>query len=135
MIRPQQTMSVAEYKAIASKPTKKNKFGAKKVKADGYTFDSTREHQRYCELKIKQRIGEIADLKVHPKFHINVNDTDICTFTADTSYLEFYPFGDGKATRFIVEDVKSEITAKLRGFVLVKKLMKAVHNIDVRVVH
>jgi len=43
-----------------------NKYNAKKVILDGYTFDSRRETQRYEELKLMEKAGDIRDLAVHP---------------------------------------------------------------------
>jgi hypothetical protein len=36
------------------------------VTADGYAFDSIRESERYQELKLLEKAGEIRTLKVHP---------------------------------------------------------------------
>jgi hypothetical protein len=114
---------------------RKNKFNAKKVKDDGYTFDSKAEHRRYCVLKLRQKAGEIACLEVHPRFKIKVNDVLICQYTADTRYLEFRPDPNNperQVTHEVVEDVKSEPTRKKRDYRLTKKLMKAVHGIEIR---
>jgi hypothetical protein len=51
----------------------KNKFGARKVKADGHTFDSGKEHKRYQELKLLQASGEIHSLELHPKFKFTID--------------------------------------------------------------
>jgi hypothetical protein len=47
---------------------KQNKFGAMKVKEDGYTFDSMAEWRQYLKLRQMQQDGEISDLRVHPSF-------------------------------------------------------------------
>ncbi len=52
---------------------RRNKFGARKVKADGYTFDSLLEHKRYQELKLLQASGEIHSLEIHPKFKFTID--------------------------------------------------------------
>ena len=49
---------------------KKNKYGATKVKEDGYTFDSMAEWRQYLKLRQMQQNGEISDLRVHPSFTI-----------------------------------------------------------------
>lgn len=43
-----------------------NKYNSQRVSIDGYTFDSIRESQRYSELKLMEKAGEIIDLEVHP---------------------------------------------------------------------
>ena len=48
----------------------KNKYGARKVEIDGYTFDSKREAERYEELRLLQMAGKIRDLICHPEFEL-----------------------------------------------------------------
>jgi hypothetical protein len=43
-----------------------SKYNSCCVSIDGYTFDSIRESQRYSELKLMEKAGEIRELKVHP---------------------------------------------------------------------
>lgn len=45
-----------------------NKYRNKKVQVDMYVFDSIRESQRYKELKLLERAGEISNLELQPKF-------------------------------------------------------------------
>ena len=102
---------------------KRNKYNAIKVKDDGMTFDSKREHARYLHNKQRLKEGEISELEIHPVYQILVNDQKICRYTADSQYKN-------KEGTLIVEDVKNPLTAGGR-FRLVKKLMKAVHNITI----
>lgn len=44
------------------------KYNATKITADGHTFDSKHEYQRYCELKLLERAGTISDLQMQVKF-------------------------------------------------------------------
>jgi hypothetical protein len=44
------------------------KYNATKITADGHTFDSKHEYQRYCELKLLERGGVISDLQMQVKF-------------------------------------------------------------------
>ena len=103
---------------------KRNKYNAIKVKDDGYTFDSKREHARYLHNKQRLKDGEISDLEIHPIYQILVNDQKICRYTADSQYKN-------KEGTLIVEDVKSPITARQAQYRLKKKLMRAVHNITI----
>jgi hypothetical protein len=108
---------------------KGNKYGAKKVKLDGYTFDSKVEAKRYGELKILERAGFIGSLRVHPEFDLTVNGVAITKYKADFAYEKY----DLDGNYGVVEDVKSGPTAKRRDFQLVRRLMRAIHNIDVEV--
>ena len=45
-----------------------NKYRNKKVQVDMYVFDSIRESQRYKELKLLEKTGEISNLELQPRF-------------------------------------------------------------------
>lgn len=100
------------------------KYRNTKTVIDGVTFDSKKESARYSDLKLMHRAGAITDLTLQPKFDIVINGQKVCSYIADFSYVE-----NGVT---VVEDVKSEMTRKLPTYRLKKKLMKAVHNIEVR---
>ena len=104
---------------------KSSKFGAKKTMVDGITFDSKWESERYGQLKAMERGGIVTDLELQVKYDIVINDIKICKYIADFVYKE--ESSDGKI-REIVEDAKGFETPE---FKLKKKLMKAVHNIDI----
>ena len=105
---------------------KPNKFGNIRTVQDGITFDSRKEAARYRTLKALLSTGQIADLQVHPRFPLIVNQTLVCVYIADFSYIDMR---NGKS---VVEDVKSPITAKLSAYRIKKKLMEALHNITIR---
>jgi len=104
---------------------KSSKFGAKKTIVDGITFDSKWESERYGQLRAMERGGIVTDLKLQVKYDIIINDIKICRYIADFVYKEESP--DGKIKE-IVEDAKGFETPE---FKLKKKLMKAVHGIDI----
>jgi len=85
-----------------------NKYNAHKVEYDGYLFDSRAEVDRYVELKLLEKAGEISDLQVHPRFELlpevrrNNRILPAIRYTADFSYLQ-----NGEQ---VVEDVKGYIT-------------------------
>lgn len=80
------------------------KFGARKVKIEGYTFDSVAEGNRYTQLKLLERAREIKALGVHPSYALSVNGVLIGRYTADFCYYE--------GGRQITEDVKGLVTAE-----------------------
>ena len=104
---------------------KSSKFGAKKTMVDGITFDSKWESERYGQVKAMERGGIVTDLELQVKYDIVINDIKICKYIADFVYKEESP--DGKIKE-IVEDAKGFETPE---FKLKKKLMKAVHGIDI----
>ena len=81
-----------------------NKYKNKKVQIDMYVFDSARESQRYKELKLLERAGEISNLELQPRFLLqdsfkkNGRTFRKIEYVADFKYIE-----NGKT---IVEDVK-----------------------------
>lgn len=46
------------------------KFRNQPVEIDGHRFDSKKEANRYCELKLLQKAGEISHLELQPKFYL-----------------------------------------------------------------
>ena len=45
-----------------------NKYKNKKITIDGHEFPSKKEGNRYLELKLLQRAGEIRNLELQPRF-------------------------------------------------------------------
>ena len=103
---------------------KRNKYGAKKTTVDGITFDSKWEAQRWGELQAMERGGLVQDLERQVSYDIVVNGEKICRYIADFKYKAV---DDDGSTKEVVEDAKGFETA---DFKIKKKLMKAVHQID-----
>ena len=80
------------------------KYGNKKVLINGIKFDSKKEANRYYELLLLQKSGEISNLELQPKFLLqegfkkNGKTYRKIEYIADFKYIE-----NGK---IIVEDVK-----------------------------
>lgn len=49
---------------------KKHKYNAKKVEIDGIAFDSQKEANYYCQLKLMKQAGEIRDFTLQPKYEL-----------------------------------------------------------------
>ena len=99
------------------------KYRAIKTVVDGITFDSKKEAKRYSELKIMEKAGIIATLRLQPEFKCMVKGKKVCTYKADFEYLMVDEEGpDGQIGYYIVEDVKGFKTPVYR---LKKKLVEA----------
>jgi hypothetical protein len=98
-----------------------SKYRNKITFVDGLRFASKKEAARYTQLKLLSQSGCIQQLELQVKFPIAVNGVKVCVYIADFVYVE--------NNMRIVEDVKGVKTAMYR---LKKKLMKAVHGVDVR---
>jgi len=101
------------------------KYGNKKTVVDGIKFDSKWESQRYLYLKSLEKADRVRNLELQPKFIISVNGQKICTYIADFKYDREDKDG---VWEHVIEDAKGVETPE---FKLKKKLMKAVHNIDI----
>jgi len=110
---------------ITRKVGKPNKYFAKKTVAMGLRFDSRWEAERWGQLKAMERAGVVDQLDRQIKYELKVNDQKICDYIADFTYLLVEEDGSSK---FIVEDAKGVLTPE---FKLKKKLMLAIHNIDI----
>lgn len=47
------------------------KHGNRKVEIDGFLFDSALEADRYQELKLREKAGDLWDLAIHPKYLVH----------------------------------------------------------------
>ena len=93
-------------------------------------FDSKKEARRYDHLTIRQKAGEIHDLRLQVDFTLQEAYTDqegrrvrAIRYRADFTYRE----RDG---RLVVEDVKSKPT-RTREYLIKRKLMKERRGIDI----
>lgn len=104
------------------------KFNAVRVKADGYTFDSKAEYERYMDLKILERACLISELRVHPLYPLEVKNKHIATYEADFSYRDHATARrPGTAHTFhplVVEDVKGFPTPEYK---IKRELFKALY--------
>ena len=82
------------------------KYHSKKTTVDGITFDSKKEANRYCELKLLEKAGKIKDLELQhqfvlqPPFKKNGKTIRAITYVADFTYYDL------ERMKNVVEDVK-----------------------------
>ena len=122
------------------------KYNATKVTVDGHTFDSKHEANRYLELKLLERAGEISDLRLQVEYELIPNQYDIeerygkngrrlkpkevllerkCCYVADFVYT------DNRTGETVVEDTKSEAT-RTPEYIIKRKLVLAKYGIRIR---
>lgn len=108
-----------------------NKYNSKKTVVDGQTFDSKKEANRYKELRLLEKAGEIKDLRTQVKFKLIPAQRDEatgkviereCSYKADFVYYE----EDGET---VVEDVKGFRT---KEYIIKRKLMLYQYGIRIR---
>lgn len=104
------------------------KYHNVKVKVNGETFDSRKEANRYCELKLMQRAGKITDLKRQVSYLLIPAQYDhggnlmerAVNYKADFVYQK-----DGE---LVVEDTKG---VKTDVYIIKRKLMLFMYGIRV----
>ena len=100
-----------------------NKYSNQKVVIDNIKFDSKKEANRYLELKLLEKAGEICDLQLQKIFLLveKQKDERAVTYKADFVYY------DDKKQRWIAEDVKGY---KTKEYIIKRKLFKSIYGKD-----
>lgn len=88
-----------------------NKYGNKKVKLDGYTFDSKRESLYYLKYKRQQIDGKISELTLQPSYVLQdkFRDRDGVAHRAISYKADFRFIKDGEIVVIDVKGFKTEI--------------------------
>lgn len=112
-------MTSSKYKPIGTYL----KYHNTKVIYNSIKFDSKKERDRYIQLKQLHSLGQIESLELQPKFllldtiHYKGKTYPKTYYKADFKY-----FDNGKG-KYIIEDVKSPITAKDKVYRLKIKML------------
>lgn len=124
-------MRIKNNNIINGKLCNNNKYHNKKVIYDGIKFDSKKEKTRFITLKQLEKAGIIKELELQPKFllldtiHYKDKTYPKIYYKADFKYF------DNEKGKYIVEDVKSLITAKDKVYRLkIKMLLTKYPDID-----
>lgn len=106
---------------------KRAKYNNEKVEWGDLVFDSRKEYKRYRELLLLQKAGLIGQIERQVKYElIPANEKERkCEYWCDFRYIDV-------ERGLIVEDVKSEMTRKLPVYIMKRKLMKQIHNIEIQ---
>ncbi len=125
---------VAEYlKRRSETPTPVNaapsKYRNKRTEVDGIAFASKREASRYEVLRLAEKAGLIKGLQTQVRFRMEVNGVKICDYVADFVYMDKFSRPGADPWKRIVEDSKGYRTPV---YLLKKKLMAAIHGIEIR---
>ena len=109
--------SVEDYKNYTDSKRKKSKYRANKVSVDGHTFDSQKEADYYCELKMRLQAKEINGFCLQPIFMLAPG----LKYKAD-----FIVFNKDDSTEVI--DVKG---FKTKEYIAKKKVFEDKYNLKI----
>ena len=104
-----------------------SKYHAKKLDTPDGKFDSKKEYQRWCELKLMEKAGQIKDLKrqvkyeILPKYELNGKKIRGISYVADFVYE--------KNGSKIVEDCKG---FKTPVYKIKKKMFEYKYQIELK---
>lgn len=118
-------VSLVEYRDNP-KARKHQKYSNKVTETPDGRFDSEAEYRHWCHLKIRQRVGEISDLRrqvvfeLAPAVVIQGRKRPPIRYIADMTYTE-----GGKT---VVADVKGAVTGEYR---IKRHLLMSVHGIEI----
>ena len=112
-----------DYDSLFGK-VKTNKYHNAKFTADGYTWDSNKEYNRWCELKLLERSGLITALERQKEFIL----IDKSAYGQKIVYRADFVYEENGKT--VVEDVKSEAT-KTPLYKLKKRLLAEKYGIKI----
>ena len=107
---PRSEMEQDEYRALLNKGVRSKYRNRRAQAVDGRWFDSRAECNRYEELRIEERAGDISDLEcqpvleLQPKFRRDGRGIRAITYRADFAYNE------AGNLRRVYEDVKGART-------------------------
>lgn len=118
-------------KLLGKKPgQKETKYHSQKVTMSGKTFASIKEANRYSELILAQRSGEISELRFQVPYLLipSQKDEKGKTIEKPVKYIADFVYKD-KNGNTVVEDTKGVRTA---DYVIKRKLMLWVHKIRIK---
>ena len=105
-----------------------SKFRNIKTIVDGIPFDSRKEAERYCELKLLQRAGQIHNLVLQKEFELlPKQEVDGKTVERAVKYRADFTYEENGKT--VVEDTKGFRTPE---YILKRKLMLYLYGIQIR---
>ncbi len=83
-------------KTVRQKPKKQAKYNNKKTWIDGICFDSKKEADYYCSLKLLKAAGKIAGFCLQPEFVLQEGDIEYRAITYRADFIIFNLDGTSK---------------------------------------
>jgi hypothetical protein len=118
-------VSSGAWGAVKRKRNKYNAVAQEERTFKGVKFGSKIEMARGAELMTLMHAGRIEQLAWHPKFPVIFHGELLCTYTADSMYL------DKLLDKTIIEEVKSNFSRLDQYYRLRRKAAEIYHNMKV----
>lgn len=115
----------------------RQKYGNKKVLVDGISFDSKREANRYIELKMMVRSGEISDLELQKEYELIPSQYEKLPrqkgkpkcLERPVKYIADFVYKDNRTGECVVEDTKGVRTPE---YIIKRKLLLYIYGIRIK---
>lgn len=115
----------------------RQKYGNKKVLVDGISFDSKREANRYIELKMMVRSGEISDLELQKEYELIPSQYEKLPrqkgkpkcLERSVKYIADFVYKDNRTGECVVEDTKGVRTPE---YIIKRKLLLYIYGIRIK---
>ena len=98
-----------------------SKYHSKKTTIYGITFDSKKEANRYCELRLLEMAGKIKDLQLQQQFVLQPSFKKKGKTIRAITYVADFVYFDLERMKNVVEDVKG---FKTKEYMLKKKIFE-----------
>lgn len=109
---------------------KSNKYSNKKTVVNGIKFDSKKEANRYCELRLLEKAGHIKDLILQPVYVLMENFSYQGKTIRGIKYVGDFEYTDCDTGKKVLEDTKG---FKTKDYLIKAKMLKEKHrDIDFR---
>lgn len=122
------------------------KYRNKKITVEGETFDSRREYNRFLELKLLERAGEISTLRRQVKFVLIPAQYEKTSerytrgykkgelkqgklIERECAYLADFVYIDNRENKKVVEDAKG---VRTKEYIIKRKLMLQKYGIKIK---
>lgn len=122
-------MTAVQLRQMQSGAGTKRVQGARRTERDGFAFDSKREADRWTELSLMLRAGEIAALERQVSIDLCGRDGPILTPTGRRMrYVADFSYVDQRTGQRVIEDAKGWATEVYR----IKRAILAAQGVEVR---
>ena len=123
----QEHWNIEQYREYQKKGNRKSKYGAVKTSVDGQTFDSKKEADYYCNLKLRLQAGEIKGFCLQPVFILAPG----LKYKADFIVFHNDETAEGNASYFNKAYSKTK-GFKTKEYIAKKKVFEDKYNLKIK---